>query len=57
MGRCAGARDGGDRGEPEIVGFFTGTGGFRKSGRSLHAGYEDGLTPLSISPRQRLDDR
>ena len=42
--------------EPEIVGFFTGTGGFRKRGRSLHAGYEDGLTPLSISPRQRLDD-
>ena len=42
--------------EPEIVGFFTGKRGFRKRGRSLHAGYEDGLTPLSISPRQRLDD-
>jgi 60 kDa SS-A/Ro ribonucleoprotein len=42
--------------EPEIVGFFTGKGGFRKRGRSLHAWYEDGLAPLSISPRQRLDD-
>jgi 60 kDa SS-A/Ro ribonucleoprotein len=42
--------------EPEIVGFFTGKGGFRKRGRSLHAGYEDGLAPLSISPRQRLYD-
>jgi 60 kDa SS-A/Ro ribonucleoprotein len=42
--------------EPEIVGFFTGKGGFRKRGRPVHSGYTDGLTPLSISPRQRLDD-
>ncbi|HEU4971271.1 MAG TPA: TROVE domain-containing protein [Gaiellaceae bacterium] len=42
--------------EPEIVGFFTGKGGFLKRGRPLHWGYQDGLTPLSISPRQRLDD-
>jgi 60 kDa SS-A/Ro ribonucleoprotein len=40
----------------EIVGFFAGKGGFRKRGRSLHVGYTDGLTPLTISPRQRLDD-
>jgi 60 kDa SS-A/Ro ribonucleoprotein len=40
----------------EIVGFFAGKGGFRKRGRALHAGYTDGLTPLTISPRQRLDD-
>jgi len=42
--------------EPEIVGFFTGKGGFLKRGRPLRWGYDDGLTPLSISPRQRLDD-
>jgi 60 kDa SS-A/Ro ribonucleoprotein len=42
--------------EPEIVGFFTGKGGFLKRGRPLHWGYDDGLTPLAISPRQRLDD-
>jgi 60 kDa SS-A/Ro ribonucleoprotein len=52
----AGARDGGDRGEPEILGFFTGKGGFLKRGRPLRWGSDDGLTPLSISPRQRLDD-
>jgi 60 kDa SS-A/Ro ribonucleoprotein len=40
----------------EVVGFFAGKGGFRKRGRSLVAGYADGLTPLAISPRQRLDD-
>ena len=40
----------------EIVGFFAGKGGFRKRGRQLHAGYTDGLTPLAISPRQRLLD-
>jgi 60 kDa SS-A/Ro ribonucleoprotein len=39
----------------EIVGFFAGQGGL-KSGRSRFAGRGDGLTPLSISPRQRLDD-
>jgi 60 kDa SS-A/Ro ribonucleoprotein len=40
----------------EVVGFFAGRGGFRKRGRQVHAGYEDGLTPLPLSPRQRLDD-
>jgi 60 kDa SS-A/Ro ribonucleoprotein len=40
----------------EVVGFFAGRGGFDKPGRPLHPGYKDGLTPLAISPRQRLDD-
>jgi 60 kDa SS-A/Ro ribonucleoprotein len=40
----------------EVVGFFAGSGSFRKPGRALHPGYRDGLTPLAISPRQRLDD-
>jgi len=39
----------------EIVGFYAGNGGF-KSGRSRFAGWADGLTPLAVSPRQRLDD-
>jgi 60 kDa SS-A/Ro ribonucleoprotein len=40
----------------EVVGFFAGKGGL-KIGRRRHYGYgEDGLTPLAISPRQRLDD-
>ena len=38
---------------PEIVGFFAGTRW--RSGSRRWAG-EDGLTPLAISPRQRLDD-
>jgi 60 kDa SS-A/Ro ribonucleoprotein len=40
----------------EVVGFFAGKGGFTKRGRTMHVGYTDGLTPLAISPRQRLDD-
>jgi 60 kDa SS-A/Ro ribonucleoprotein len=40
----------------EIVGFFAGQGGFKKRGRHVYAGYTDGLTPLVLSPRQRLDD-
>jgi 60 kDa SS-A/Ro ribonucleoprotein len=40
----------------EVVGFFAGSVGFPKPGRALHPGYRDGLTPLAISPRQRLDD-
>ncbi len=40
----------------EIVGFFAGDGGVRKRGRGRFAGHADGLTPLSISPRQRLGD-
>src|SRR5262245_19396340 len=38
----------------EIVGFFAGRGGWKSRTRR---GYGDeGLTPLAISPRQRLDD-
>jgi 60 kDa SS-A/Ro ribonucleoprotein len=40
----------------EVVGFFTGEGGYRKKGRQVWGGYVDGLTPLAIGPRQRLDD-
>jgi len=40
----------------EIVGFFAGTGGFKKHGRRVWPDLTDGLTPLAISPRQRLDD-
>ena len=40
----------------EVVGFFAGTGGFKKRGRQVWSGYTHGLTPLAISPRQRLDD-
>jgi 60 kDa SS-A/Ro ribonucleoprotein len=40
----------------EIVGFFAGKGGYRKAGRPVWHGLTDGLTPLAISPRQRLDD-
>ncbi len=40
----------------EVVGFFAGKGGFEKRGRNVYSGYTDGLTPLALSPRQRLDD-
>jgi 60 kDa SS-A/Ro ribonucleoprotein len=40
----------------EIVGFFAGRGGYRKPGRQAWFGLADGITPLAISPRQRLDD-
>ncbi len=40
----------------EIVGFFAGHGGFTTRGGGRFAGHADGLTPLSLSPRQRLDD-
>ncbi|MGO9903519.1 MAG: TROVE domain-containing protein [Solirubrobacteraceae bacterium] len=40
----------------EIVGFFAGDRGFRKRGGGRFAGRADGLTPLAVSPRQRLDD-
>jgi 60 kDa SS-A/Ro ribonucleoprotein len=40
----------------EIVGFFAGRGGFSKRRRrTLYLG-ADGITPLAVSPRQRLDD-
>jgi 60 kDa SS-A/Ro ribonucleoprotein len=40
----------------EIVGFFAGTGGYKKRGSRMYAGHTDGLTPLPVSPRQRLED-
>jgi 60 kDa SS-A/Ro ribonucleoprotein len=39
----------------EIVGFYTGRRGWKAGARRQWYG-EDGLTPLAISPRQRLDD-
>jgi 60 kDa SS-A/Ro ribonucleoprotein len=40
----------------EVVGFFAGKGGF-PSGRNRGRGWgDDGLTPLPLAPRQRLDD-
>jgi 60 kDa SS-A/Ro ribonucleoprotein len=39
----------------ETVGFFAGKGGYR-SGPSRFRGLTDGITPVPISPRQRLDD-
>jgi 60 kDa SS-A/Ro ribonucleoprotein len=40
----------------EIVGFYTGRRGWRAGARRQWYLGEDGLTPLAISPRQRLDD-
>jgi 60 kDa SS-A/Ro ribonucleoprotein len=40
----------------EVVGFYAGKGGFKKRGRRVYDGYTDGLTPLALSPRQRLED-
>jgi 60 kDa SS-A/Ro ribonucleoprotein len=40
----------------EIVGFFAGQGGFKSARPGRFAGHADGLTPLHISPRRRLDD-
>ena len=39
----------------EVVGFFAGRGGWKTGTRRPGWG-ADGLTPLAISPRQRLDD-
>lgn len=39
----------------ETVGFHTGRGGVR-FGQRTWTSHEDGIAPLSISPRQRLDD-
>ena len=39
----------------EMVGFFAGSRGW-SGGTSRFAGRADGITPLAISPRQRLDD-
>jgi 60 kDa SS-A/Ro ribonucleoprotein len=41
----------------EVVGFYAGKGGFKKRhGGHAWAGSSDGLTPLPLSSRQRLDD-
>jgi 60 kDa SS-A/Ro ribonucleoprotein len=40
----------------EVVGFFAGRRGWKSGRTSRWAGRVDGLTPLAISPRQRLDD-
>ena len=40
----------------EVVGFYAGRGGYRKAGRMVYRGFTDGLTPLPLSSRQRLDD-
>ena len=40
----------------EIVGFYAGRGGWKAGGRRQYYLGENGITPLSISPRQRLDD-
>jgi len=42
--------------EYEIVGFYAGRGGWKTSTRRQWYGGRDGLTPLAISLRQRLDD-
>ena len=40
----------------EVVGFFAGSGGWRSGGGNRWGWGEQGLTPLAISARQRLDD-
>jgi 60 kDa SS-A/Ro ribonucleoprotein len=40
----------------EVVGFHAGRGGWTARTHGLYAGRADGLTPLDLSPRQRLDD-
>ncbi len=40
----------------EIVGFYAGRGGWKAGRRRQYYLGENGITPLSISPRQRLDD-
>jgi 60 kDa SS-A/Ro ribonucleoprotein len=40
----------------ETVGFFAGKSGWKHGRFSRFAGQTDGLTPLPIGPRQRLDD-
>jgi 60 kDa SS-A/Ro ribonucleoprotein len=42
--------------EYEIVGFYTGRRGWKAGARRQWYLGEDGLTPLAISPQQRLDD-
>ena len=40
-----------------IVGFSSGVGGWKyNGGKSMHYGYASEISPINISPRQRLDD-
>jgi 60 kDa SS-A/Ro ribonucleoprotein len=40
----------------EVVAFYAGLRGFKAAGKGRFGWAADGLTPLSLSPRQRLDD-
>jgi 60 kDa SS-A/Ro ribonucleoprotein len=40
----------------EMVGFYAGKGGWKSGRKSQWVGHGSGLTPLTVSPRQRLDD-
>jgi 60 kDa SS-A/Ro ribonucleoprotein len=40
----------------EVVGFYAGRGGWKSRTKSPWDWGEQGLTPLALSPRQRLDD-
>jgi 60 kDa SS-A/Ro ribonucleoprotein len=40
----------------EVVGFFAGRGGWKSRTKKMWDFRDQGLTPLAISPRQRLDD-
>jgi len=40
----------------EVVGFFAGNRGFKSGRKRGHGWGDDGLMPLPLSPRQRLDD-
>jgi 60 kDa SS-A/Ro ribonucleoprotein len=40
----------------EIVGFHASRGGWKSGRQGTHGWADDGLTPLAISPRQRLTD-
>ncbi len=42
--------------DAQVVGFHAGRGGWTARKRGRFAGRADGLTPLPLSPRQRLDD-
>ena len=53
----AGARDGGDRDAVRVVGFYAGQRRLPQARpQAAGAATADGITPLAISPRQRLDD-
>ena len=43
-------------GRYEVVGFFAGKGGWKSGTKSQWSWMKQGLTPLTLSPRRRLDD-